>query len=1307
MSSQQLPPETKDEAKETQNSLPPDHPDGGKLFYKDEIGLSGWSEHVDEESKRKYWFSSVTQESVWTEPPEVTAARVVVGHGDEVKTNNILPRTVDAHVGKIFGDDRRPGMAVPPPVIEEEAYVPVSFAKARLETMEAGMKVAQKRFSDQTGKLAEYYSIVEEATQAHYLAFINGLKNKAIRRIGHYKAVLEKVNREHAAYRKTAEETINSTEAKNSQLEVEKAALLKRMKEEKEAMKKSQKEELNSIHNAEGVDAQNRKKQASVLAAALRAERDDLSRVHDQVLEDVKTMQKEHDESLNQVTSVVEKLASKMKEELQTAVATATSTATTATAAAAAVAAAKGDEGDNGKQTLTETKSAAVPSAITAATANVDTEVVERLNTQLEDANRQADALRKELAANQKAAEDMSNQAASSESDDIETVRSQLSASQQAKAMMTNKNRSLQVELEATKKKVEAVKAAAKVAVDAAASSAERAAQISTVSSSRVPAADSSESARLKQELVAVRKELQLARTSGAGGGAVGSGMSVSSESGGGNAASPLTSSTGNNSEEAVALRNQLDVSRAELEAAHEELFVLRAAMDAADADENDEDDAHMEEQQSSGMSEAERTRIEAEHLAKLQAIEEQKAALEAQLVAAAEAANAAAAAANAVLSAPADTSMHPRIRKCIGDGRALWGNNDKAGCAKLYLDAAIDIAKVLGDAAPGVNLLKAGIKKAKGKPAPRAAVTVRKAFDAYLKSVPEGNGDAAATPTSGRSGPSPEEALKMKELQNQLASLKREKEAALKQQKALSSVVAVAAGASSAKPRSPRSASANEKALQARLKSTEVRLKSSQTKVKTLEHDLADARKQASDAGPSQSHSSNAGHGDGGTGAAGGNPKKEKEMQKKIKELEKKLKDTGVKQRQMQNKLEKAEQKLSQSSGDDPSAKKALERRVKEMEKKATKAMVDATKLWEGKLSATEKKLTKNTKRADDAEASAVELQKQVDDLKTKLKEMGAMGKQMEELKAKADEADDAKKRAAEAEKVAELMTKQYKEESVLRKRYFNMMEDMKGKIRVFCRTRPMSSSEKERKCEICVDYPDEVSIGVTGEKGRKEFLFDQCFTPQTSQEEVFEDASHLIQSAFDGFNVCIFAYGQSGSGKTFTMVGPPSLPGLTPRAIGNIFDNKAALKGKAEVNITVYMAELYNDGLIDLLWKHDQKEQGKHDHEPPRLDIKKDSKGMVFIKGIITKQVNTVEETMKVFNAGNNARHISSTGLNSESSRSHLVFAVLIENKDLMTHKTSLGKLSLVDLAGSESVGKTGATKDRLKEAQSINKR
>ena len=105
-------------------------------------------------------------------------------------------------------------------------------------------------------------------------------------------------------------------------------------------------------------------------------------------------------------------------------------------------------------------------------------------------------------------------------------------------------------------------------------------------------------------------------------------------------------------------------------------------------------------------------------------------------------------------------------------------------------------------------------------------------------------------------------------------------------------------------------------------------------------------------------------------------------------------------------------------------------------------------------------------------------------------------------------------------------------------------------------------------------------------------------------------------------------------------------------------------------------------------------------------RLDVKKDSKGMVFIKGIVTKEINSVDEAMEVFSLGNKARHVGSTKMNAESSRSHLIFAILIENKDLTTHKTSLGKLSLVDLAGSERVGKTGATKERLKEAQSINK-
>jgi hypothetical protein len=344
----------------------------------------------------------------------------------------------------------------------------------------------------------------------------------------------------------------------------------------------------------------------------------------------------------------------------------------------------------------------------------------------------------------------------------------------------------------------------------------------------------------------------------------------------------------------------------------------------------------------------------------------------------------------------------------------------------------------------------------------------------------------------------------------------------------------------------------------------------------------------------------------------------------------------------------------------------------------------------------------TRDAQRAVEAEAKVEVLKKQVASL-------GETGSEMEELrKTAAAAAVDARKRAEEAETTAMEMTRLYKEESLLRKLHWNTIEDMKGKIRVFCRSRPLSGSEVERGCQVCVDYPDKVTIGVTAPKGRKEFLFDQCFTKHATQGEVFADCAHLIQSAFDGFNVCVFAYGQTGSGKTFTMVGSPERPGLTPRAIGSIFEKKTALAGRSQVTISCYIAELYNDGMVDLLWKHEHGGKGKSagDPGPPRLEIKKDAKGMVFIKGIVTKEIRSVDEAMHLFQLGNAARRVGVTRMNVASSRSHLVFAILVENKDLKTHKVSLGKLSLVDLAGSERVGKTGATKDRLKEAKSINK-
>ena len=124
------------------------------------------------------------------------------------------------------------------------------------------MKQAQQRFAQRTDQMVEYYGVAEEANKAHYLAFINGLKIKAVRRIGHYKAVLNKTTREAAEYRKVAEETINSTQASNSRLLVEKAALLKKMQGDQAAAKTKHAAELDKLRVMDRGEADLRRKKA-------------------------------------------------------------------------------------------------------------------------------------------------------------------------------------------------------------------------------------------------------------------------------------------------------------------------------------------------------------------------------------------------------------------------------------------------------------------------------------------------------------------------------------------------------------------------------------------------------------------------------------------------------------------------------------------------------------------------------------------------------------------------------------------------------------------------------------------------------------------------------------------------------------------------------------------------------------------------------------------------------------------------------------------------------------------------------------
>ncbi|WZZ37525.1 hypothetical protein YC2023_020926 [Brassica napus] len=237
------------------------------------------------------------------------------------------------------------------------------------------------------------------------------------------------------------------------------------------------------------------------------------------------------------------------------------------------------------------------------------------------------------------------------------------------------------------------------------------------------------------------------------------------------------------------------------------------------------------------------------------------------------------------------------------------------------------------------------------------------------------------------------------------------------------------------------------------------------------------------------------------------------------------------------------------------------------------------------------------------------------------------------------------------------------YKEEQVLRKRYYNTIEDMKGKIRVYCRIRPLNEKERSEREKQMLTSVDEFTVEHPWKDDkRKQHIYDRVFDMLASQDDVFEDT----KSAVDGYNVCIFAYGQTGSGKTFTIYGHENNPGLTPRATKELF--KILKRDSNRFSFSL--------------------------------------KGMVFVENVTTIPISTLEELRMIIERGSERRHVSGTNMNEESSRSHLILSVVIESIDLQTQSASRGKLSFVDLAGSERVKKSGSAGCQLKEAQSINK-
>ena len=183
------------------------------------------------------------------------------------------------------------------------------------------------------------------------------------------------------------------------------------------------------------------------------------------------------------------------------------------------------------------------------------------------------------------------------------------------------------------------------------------------------------------------------------------------------------------------------------------------------------------------------------------------------------------------------------------------------------------------------------------------------------------------------------------------------------------------------------------------------------------------------------------------------------------------------------------------------------------------------------------------------------------------------------------------------------------------------------------------------------------------------------------------------------DGYNGTIFAYGQTGTGKTFSITGvpkDPQLKGIMPRAFESIFKQIECDQSKEYLVRASYL-EIYNEEIKDLLVKNGSK----------KLELKDKDTG-VYVKDLSTFVVKNPGDLNDVFDEGNLNRHVAATAMNEHSSRSHSVFTITVESSEMKEDGKAhikVGKLNIVDLAGSERQSKTKATGDRLKEASKIN--
>ena len=267
---------------------------------------------------------------------------------------------------------------------------------------------------------------------------------------------------------------------------------------------------------------------------------------------------------------------------------------------------------------------------------------------------------------------------------------------------------------------------------------------------------------------------------------------------------------------------------------------------------------------------------------------------------------------------------------------------------------------------------------------------------------------------------------------------------------------------------------------------------------------------------------------------------------------------------------------------------------------------------------------------------------------------------------------------------------------------------------VKVFCRIRPENEKEHSSGLGLCLEPTSENSLKITidnlsintglkenyNEKSSQDFTFDKVFPSDTTQSTIFEKvAKPLITAAFEGINGTLFCYGQTSSGKTYTMEGIPTddiLMGIIPRMMQLIFDKISSGSQDIEFSVKCQYYQIYNEKIQDLL-----------DTRKTDLAIREDKNKGIWVEDCTEEYVESEQEMFNFFQNGAANRAVASTKMNALSSRSHSLFAVIIYQRNIITESSKTGKIYFVDLAGSEKMAKAGIEGNaQLKEAQNINK-